>query len=115
MSIPSFEKRRTGSTTPSPVPIPCPCQGPPALRRGTCHDWHVLVESVPNYSEGRRLDVVDRLADAVSATRGAYLLDRTSDPSHNRSVLTMAGDADAVERALEATIEVALETIDMEI
>lgn len=60
------------------------------------------------------MDVVDRLADAVSGTDGAYLLDRTSDPSHNRSVMTMAGEADAVERALEASIEVAIETIDME-
>ena len=74
----------------------------------------MLVESVPNYSEGRRLDVVDRLADAVRATSGAYLLDRTSDASHNRSVLTLAGESPAVERALEATIEVAIETIDME-
>jgi glutamate formiminotransferase / 5-formyltetrahydrofolate cyclo-ligase len=74
----------------------------------------VLIESVPNYSEGRRLDVVDRLAGAVSATDGVFLLDRTSDASHNRSVLTMAGDATAVERALEATIEVAIEAIDME-
>lgn len=74
----------------------------------------MLVESVPNYSEGRRIDVVDRLAAAVDATPGAYLLDRTSDPSHNRSVLTLAGDADAVQAALEATIEVAIEAIDME-
>lgn len=74
----------------------------------------MLVESVPNYSEGRRLDVVDRLAGAVSGTPGTYLLDRTSDASHNRSVLTMAGEADAVEAALEATIELAIETIDME-
>ncbi len=75
----------------------------------------MLIESVPNYSEGRRVDVVDRLAGAVTATDGAYLLDRTSDPSHNRSVLTIAGEAPAVERALEATIEVAIETIDMEV
>ena len=74
----------------------------------------MLVESVPNYSEGRRLDVVDRLAEAVRHTSGAYLLDRTSDASHNRSVLTLAGDSPAVERALEATIEVAIDTIDME-
>ena len=74
----------------------------------------MLIESVPNYSEGRRLDVVDRLASAVEATEGAYLLDRTSDASHNRSVLTMAGEASAVGRALEATIEVALDAIDME-
>jgi glutamate formiminotransferase / 5-formyltetrahydrofolate cyclo-ligase len=74
----------------------------------------MLIESVPNYSEGRRLEVVDRLASAVEATDGAYLLDRTSDASHNRSVLTIAGEASAVERALEATIEVAVEAIDME-
>jgi glutamate formiminotransferase / 5-formyltetrahydrofolate cyclo-ligase len=75
----------------------------------------MLIESVPNYSEGRRLDVVDRLAAAVSATDDVFLLDRTSDPSHNRSVLTMAGEAAAVERALEATIEVAIDAIDMEV
>ena len=74
----------------------------------------MLIESVPNYSEGRRTDVVDRLAAAISATKGAYLLDRTSDPSHNRSVLTLAGEAAAVEEALEASIEVAAEAIEME-
>ncbi len=74
----------------------------------------MLIESVPNFSEGRRGAVVDALANAVSATPGVFLLDRTSDPSHNRSVLTMAGEADAVVRALEATIEVAIRDIDME-
>ena len=74
----------------------------------------MLVESVPNYSEGRRLDVVDRLAEAVEGTPGAHLLDRTSDASHNRSVLTLAGDDVAVQAALEATFEVAVEQIDME-
>lgn len=73
-----------------------------------------LVESVPNFSEGRRLDVVDRLAEAVSATRGAHLLDRTSDASHNRSVLTIAGDSDAVADALVAAIGIAVREIDME-
>jgi glutamate formiminotransferase len=74
----------------------------------------MLVESVPNYSEGRRPEVVDRLAAAVANTPGAYLLDRTSDPSHNRSVLTLAGEAAAVEQALEASVEVAAEAIEME-
>jgi glutamate formiminotransferase len=74
----------------------------------------VLIESVPNYSEGRRPAVVDRLAAAVEATPGAYLLDRTSDASHNRSVLTLAGEAPAVEAALEATFAIAIEAIDME-
>jgi glutamate formiminotransferase len=74
----------------------------------------MLVESVPNYSEGGRLEVVDRLARGVSETPGAYLLDRTSDPSHNRSVLTLAGEAASVLAALHATVTVAIETIDME-
>ncbi|MGZ8528196.1 MAG: glutamate formimidoyltransferase [Candidatus Limnocylindrales bacterium] len=74
-----------------------------------------LVESVPNFSEGRRSDVVDRLAAAVVGTRGVLLLDRTSDASHNRTVLTMAGEAGAVTAALEATMAVAVEAIDMEV
>jgi glutamate formiminotransferase / 5-formyltetrahydrofolate cyclo-ligase len=73
-----------------------------------------LVESVPNFSEGRRLDVVDRLAEAVSATPGVHLLDRTSDASHNRSVLTLAGEAEAVVTALEQAVEIAVREIDME-
>ena len=74
----------------------------------------MLVESVPNFSEGRRLDVVDRLAEAVAGTPGAPLLDRTSDASHNRSVLTLAGESRAVGVALEAAFEVAIADIDME-
>lgn len=72
-----------------------------------------LVESVPNFSEGRRLDVVDRLAGAVAATPGAHLLDRTSDASHNRSVLTIAGESDALADALEAAVAIAVRDIDM--
>jgi glutamate formiminotransferase / 5-formyltetrahydrofolate cyclo-ligase len=92
--------------------VPAPFR--PAAVRVSAHDSGVLIEAVPNYSEGRRLDIVDRLAADVAATQGAYLLDRTSDPSHNRSVLTMAGEAPAVEAALEATIATAIEHIDME-
>jgi glutamate formiminotransferase len=82
----------------------------------TCHDTGVarLVESVPNFSEGRRSDVVDRLAAAVAGTPGVHLLDRTSDASHNRSVLTLAGEPEGVSGALEATMAVAVEAIDME-
>ena len=73
-----------------------------------------LVECVPNVSEGRRVDVVDRLAEAVVATPGVHLLDRTSDASHNRSVLTLAGDADAVSDAMEAVVAVAIDEIEMD-
>jgi glutamate formiminotransferase len=75
----------------------------------------VLVESVPNVSEGRRLDVVDRMADAISSVPGVSLLDRTSDPSHNRSVFTMAGEHGPVTTALEKLIETAVHDIDMDI
>ncbi len=72
-----------------------------------------LVESVPNFSEGRRLDTVERLTQAVMATPGAQLLDWTSDASHNRSVLTIAGEPAPVSLALERAVEVAIEAIDM--
>jgi glutamate formiminotransferase / 5-formyltetrahydrofolate cyclo-ligase len=74
----------------------------------------VLVESVPNVSEGRRLDVVDRLATAISSVAGVALLDRTSDASHNRSVFTLAGEHDAVSEALERLVEAAIHDIDMD-
>jgi glutamate formiminotransferase len=73
-----------------------------------------LVEVVPNFSEGRRLDVVDRLGAAVAGTPGVYLLDRTSDASHNRSVLTFAGSPEAAATAMEAAVAVAIDAIDME-
>jgi glutamate formiminotransferase / 5-formyltetrahydrofolate cyclo-ligase len=73
-----------------------------------------LVESVPNVSEGRRLDVVERLADAIRTVPGVHLLDRTSDASHNRSVFTMAGPAEAVSTALDRLVGTAIDEIDME-
>ncbi|HEY6012555.1 MAG TPA: glutamate formimidoyltransferase [Candidatus Limnocylindrales bacterium] len=73
----------------------------------------MLIESVPNVSEGRRLDVVDRLARAIEAVPGVYLLDRTSDASHNRSVLTLAGEHGPVTEALEALVGAAIGEIDM--
>ena len=73
-----------------------------------------LVESVPNVSEGRRLDVVERLALAVTTVPEVHLLDRTSDASHNRSVFTLAGPAGAVSDALEQLVAAAVREIDMD-
>jgi len=73
-----------------------------------------LVESVPNVSEGRRLDVVEQLAAAIATTPGVHLLDQTSDASHNRSVFTLAGPAGAVSDALEALVAIAISEIDMD-
>ena len=74
----------------------------------------MLIESVPNVSEGRRLDVVDRLAGAITAAGGVYLLDRTSDASHNRSVFTMAGEHGPVMDALDRLVAAAIHEIDMD-
>ena len=71
-----------------------------------------LLEAVPNFSEGRDLDVVDRIVAAM-ASHGVEVLDRTSDPDHHRSVVTIVGAPDAVERAAVAGAEVAIETIDL--
>ena len=51
-----------------------------------------IIECVPNISEGRRPEVVTKIADAVRAIPGVRLLDVQSDASHNRSVLTLAGE-----------------------
>jgi len=72
-----------------------------------------IVECVPNVSEGRRLDVIDSLANVIRAIPGVRLLDRTSDPDHNRSVFTFAGDPDAVERAALDLIDAAYKAVDM--
>jgi glutamate formiminotransferase / 5-formyltetrahydrofolate cyclo-ligase len=72
-----------------------------------------IIESIPNVSEGRRPDVIERLAEAIRSTPGVRLLDYSSDPSHNRSVYTLVGDADGVKRATLALFEQAVATIDL--
>ena len=72
-----------------------------------------LIECVPNFSEGRKLAVVDALELAISSVSGSLVLHRTSDPDHNRSVITFAGDSDSVlESAVRATAKAA-ELIDL--
>jgi len=73
-------------------------------------DW---LECVPNVSEGRRLDAVARLVAAAVSAPGVRLLDVSSDPDHNRSVLTLAGDAEALHRSLLALYGAALAEIDL--
>jgi glutamate formiminotransferase / 5-formyltetrahydrofolate cyclo-ligase len=72
-----------------------------------------IIECVPNISEGRRADVVRALTDAVASTHGVRLLDASSDAAHNRSVLTMAGDASALKAAVLALFAEAASRIDL--
>ena len=72
-----------------------------------------LIECVPNVSEGRRADVIDALADAVTTVEGVRLLDRSSDPTHNRSVFTFAGEAGALHAAVLALFQAAIASIDL--
>jgi glutamate formiminotransferase / 5-formyltetrahydrofolate cyclo-ligase len=73
-----------------------------------------LVECVPNFSEGRRPEVVDEIVRAVGQIDGVTLLDHSRDETHNRSVVTFAGSAEPVVRAATAAVGRALELIDME-
>jgi glutamate formiminotransferase len=72
-----------------------------------------VVECVPNVSEGRRADIIESLVGAVRAVPGVRLLDRSSDSSHNRSVLTIAGEPGPVKAAVLALFGVAVQSIDL--
>ena len=73
----------------------------------------MLIECVPNFSEGRDLTRVDAIEQAIWAVPAIRVLHRTSDPDHNRSVITFAGDpAAVVEAALRAAFKAA-ELIDL--
>ena len=49
-----------------------------------------LVECIPNFSEGRRPDVVESIRSTIAAVSGAFVIDVHSDRDHNRSVITFA-------------------------
>src|SRR3989441_5756369 len=73
----------------------------------------MIIECIPNVSEGHRPDVVSSMADAIRSVAGVRLLDFSSDASHNRSVLTFVGDASGVEQAVLALFERAVAAIDL--
>lgn len=72
-----------------------------------------LIESVPNFSEGQRPEVVDAIVEAVRASGAVRVLDRSSDADHNRTVLTLAGEPPAVLAGLEALVTACVARIDL--
>jgi glutamate formiminotransferase len=72
-----------------------------------------VIECIPNFSEGRDIPKVDAIIAAMSGMSSAWILDRTSDADHNRSVVTLAGEAEAVAEAVLRGAGRAAELIDM--
>jgi glutamate formiminotransferase len=73
----------------------------------------LIIESIPNISEGRRTDLVHAATAAIRRAPGARVLDVQSDTDHNRSVLSLAGDAAALKQAILNLFEQALASIDL--
>ncbi len=72
-----------------------------------------IIECIPNFSEGRNPAIIQALTAAVESVPGVRFLDRTSDADHHRSVLTFAGDPDAVVEAAFQAIRIATKLIDL--
>jgi glutamate formiminotransferase / formiminotetrahydrofolate cyclodeaminase len=72
-----------------------------------------IVECVPNFSEGRRPEVVRQIVEAITAVPGVALLGYESDPDHNRSVVTIAGQPDAILEGAFQGAKAAAELIDL--
>jgi len=73
-----------------------------------------LVECVPNYSEGRRGEIIEKIADCFRGRKGVWLLDVSSDKDHNRTVITAVGEPSELFNAVFESVRVASELINME-
>lgn len=72
-----------------------------------------LVQCVPNFSEGRNKEVVEKIVDEIRKVEGVKLLDYSMDKDHNRSVVTFVGEPEKVVEAAFNSTKVAAELIDM--
>ena len=76
-------------------------------------NWNKIVECVPNFSEGRDLKKIDRIVAPFRARAGVKLLDYSNDEDHNRLVVTLVGEPEALRDAVIEAIGVAVELIDL--
>lgn len=72
-----------------------------------------IIECVPNFSEGRRKDVIDKIVYSIRSVPGIKVLDVESDPDHNRSVVTFTGGRDAIQEGAFRGARAASELIDL--
>jgi glutamate formiminotransferase len=73
----------------------------------------MLVECVPNFSEGRKPEVIEQIARAIQSVRAAIVLDRHIDADHNRSVITFVAPPEAIVEAAMRAVAKATELIDL--
>jgi glutamate formiminotransferase len=84
------------------------------VSRSEADPSNALVECVPNFSEGTRVEVMDAIQAAASSVNGARVLDRHADAMHNRMVLTIAGTPGPVAEAAFRATRQAAELIDLD-
>lgn len=72
-----------------------------------------ILECIPNFSEGRDPEVVEAITDCFRGKKGVKLLDYTSDPDHNRMVVTAAGEPEALKNAVVEAAGAAVKRIDL--
>lgn len=75
--------------------------------------WSKIMECVPNFSEGRDLEKIEKIIDKFRAKNGVKLLDYSNDTDHNRLVVTVVGEPEALKDALLEAIGQAVELIDL--
>ena len=72
-----------------------------------------IIESVPNFSEGIREEIIKKIVDPIREISDVKVLNLSSDKDHNRSVLTLAGDEDGLKKAVDILFAGAIEHIDL--
>lgn len=76
-------------------------------------NWNKIIECVPNFSEGRDLEKIDKIVTPFRARAGVKLLDYSNDEDHNRLVVTLVGEPEALRDAVVEAIGIAVELIDL--
>jgi glutamate formiminotransferase len=72
-----------------------------------------IIESVPNFSEGRDVQKIEKIAQAFQGREGVKLLDYQKDTDHNRSVITAVGEPGPLKAAVVAAVGIAIDLISM--
>ena len=75
--------------------------------------WSKIMECVPNFSEGRDLDKIEKIVSSFRAKEGVKLLDYSNDTDHNRCVVTVVGEPEALKAAVIEAVGKAVELIDL--